>query len=255
MLDAHWQGDHPGHKPVLVWLHGFLGRADDWQAVQCCFPDWPLLSLDLPGHGGSSAIQASGFDQVCTQINHTLRHHQVRAYWLIGYSMGARIAMYYACRAALPGLKGVVVEAGHPGLPSSSARDERQQTDAGWAARFRSESLPAVLTDWYNQSVFADLTRKQKLQLIALRATGHGPALAAMLEATSLSQQPCLLAELHQLRVPFFYLCGARDHKFCQLAQQLTLPLQVIPASGHNAHRENPGDWARQLTHILYRGN
>ena len=85
-----------------------------------------MLSIDLPGHGGSRSQRVSGFDALCEQLNATLRHHQIRKYWLIGYSMGGRVAMYYACRAALPGLCGLVVEAGHPCLSDERERQARR---------------------------------------------------------------------------------------------------------------------------------
>ncbi|QKJ87914.1 2-succinyl-6-hydroxy-2,4-cyclohexadiene-1-carboxylate synthase [Paramixta manurensis] len=251
ILHAQWRGHHQSSKPVLVWLHGFLGNARDWQAVQSDFVDWPCLSVDLPGHGGSRAQQIDGFPALCQRLSATLQAHQVRRYWLIGYSLGGRIAMYYACRAALAGLCGVVVEAGHPGLSNACERQQRYEADSEWAQRFRCAPLTQTLEAWYQQPLFAELTEKQRQRLIAERAEGYGPELAAMLEATSLSRQPDLLSELRQLSVPLHYLCGEQDNKFKQLAQRCTLPLTLIEAAGHNAHRANPAAFARRLAPML----
>lgn len=251
MLHAHWQGHHRSSKPVLVWLHGFLGSAADWQQVQQAFSHWPLLTVDLPGHGGSAAQSVTGFDDLCQRLSATLAAHQVGRYWLIGYSLGGRIAMYYACRAALPGLMGLMVEAAHPGLGQQNERLTRQHQDRCWAERFRSQPLCQTLAQWYSQPLFADLSARQRRDLVNARCGGQASSLAEMLEATSLSQQPNLLPELQQLRVPFHYLCGEWDSKFQQLAQQQGLPLSCIAAAGHNSHRANPAAFNQRLAQIL----
>ena len=38
-------------KPTLVFLHGFLGSANDWSALIEQLPDYDCIAFDLPGHG------------------------------------------------------------------------------------------------------------------------------------------------------------------------------------------------------------
>lgn len=253
MLHARWQGSHHADRPVLVWLHGFLGNGDDWQPVQACFDDWPQLSIDLPGHGGSCAQRVDDFDQLSALLTATLHSHQVQRYWLIGYSLGGRVAMFYACRHAASGLQGVIVEGAHYGLHSLTARRERLANDRCWAEKFCLQPLGQTLDEWYRQPVFADLTEEQRRQLIHLRSNNHPQTLASMLLATSLARQPCLLPELQSL-TRLYCLCGEHDSKFRQLAEQALLPFASVPAAGHNAHRANPQAFAallaRRLSHI-----
>lgn len=251
ILHACWQGHPRSSKPTLVWLHGFLGSHQDWQPAQQAFIDWPMLSIDLPGHGGSSAQRVSGFADLSERISATLQHYQIRRYWLIGYSLGGRVAMYYACRAARPGLCGLVAEAAHPGLREEAQRQARRARDRLWAERLRQRPLVEVLQAWYRQPLFNELTEQQRNQLVSRRAAADGPSLATMLHATSLSEQPDLLPELAQLRVPFSYLCGEWDSKFIQLALQARLPLYTIPAAGHNAHRASPAAFSHCLAQLL----
>lgn len=251
ILHAHWQGHHHSTRPVLVWLHGFLGSAQEWQPVQRYFSHWPLLSVDLPGHGGSRAQSVSGFDELSQRLNATLNYHQVERYWLIGYSLGGRLALYHACRHAGKGMMGLLVEAGHFGLASPSERATRRDHDLCWAQRFRQQPLEQALCQWYQQPVFAELTPIERQRLVARRLDNRGEGLAAMLEATSLSAQPWLLPELRQKRFPFRYLCGEWDQKFLQLALQAALPPAVIPAAGHNSHLANPLAFAHQLARVL----
>ncbi len=152
--------------------------------------DWPVLLVDLPGHGASRTISTTDFADVSRQLSATLLEQGIERYWLLGYSLGGRIAMYHACNGQHDGMLGLLVEGGHPGLATPELRTERIHHDARWAQRFRQEPLPAVLQDWYQQAVFADVGSTRREQLIARRSANHGASVAAMLEATSLGRQP-----------------------------------------------------------------
>ncbi|MDE1480823.1 alpha/beta fold hydrolase, partial [Xenorhabdus bovienii] len=81
----------------LVWLHGFLGKGDDWLPVVNACDQYASLIIDLPGHGNSVDITVQGgFAEVSELLNATLSERQIDDYWLIGYSLGGRIAMYHA---------------------------------------------------------------------------------------------------------------------------------------------------------------
>lgn len=51
-----------GGRAPLVFLHGFMGDASDWAPVMRALAaaGHPCLSVDLPGHGGTRAVLASG---------------------------------------------------------------------------------------------------------------------------------------------------------------------------------------------------
>lgn len=249
ILSAQIKGGKSG-RPWLVFLHGFSGDRREWQPIGASFCEHPQMYIDLPGHGGSSGIHVNGFEDSALLIRQTLAHYGVREFFLIGYSLGGRIAMFTACKG-LVGLKGLIVEGGHPGLQDQEAKEQRRLSDQAWAKRFRSEPLPKVFTDWYQQPVFSSLTQKERSALIALRSRNNGETLAAMLESTSLSAQPDLRQELKNRTFAFHYLCGEKDAKFRALAKELCSDVRVIENAGHNAHRENPEAVAEALADIL----
>lgn len=158
----HAQAKHgkPG-LPWLVFLHGFSGDCHEWQEVGEVFANYSRLYVDLPGHGGSAAIRVDGFDDVTGLLRKTLVSYNILNFWLVGYSLGGRVAMMAACQG-MPGLCGVIVEGGHPGLQNAEQRTERQRSDRQWAQRFRTEPLTAVFADWYQQPVFASLNDEQR---------------------------------------------------------------------------------------------
>lgn len=194
ILSGVQQAGKPGY-PWLVFLHGFSGDRREWQRVGEGLSDYPRLYLDLPGHGGSRNLGVTGFDEMSTLLTRTLLSYNILKFWLIGYSLGGRIAMFHACQQP-KGLLGVIVEGGHPGLQEADARNARLASDRRWATRFRTEPLEKVFADWYQQPVFASLTDAQREALITLRSQNNGATLAMMLEATSLAAQPDLRAAL-----------------------------------------------------------
>lgn len=235
----------------LVWLHGLLGEGREWLPIIEQSSDRPSLTIDLPGHGRSPHIQLADFSHVSRLIEQAIQINQIDSYYLIGYSLGGRLAMYYACQFGPTKLKALIVEGANVGLPQPADRLLRVQHDQSWAQRFRCEPMNSVLSDWYQQAVFHDLSAEQRQQLIAERANNCGEHVAHLLETTSLGKQPYLVNKLLQRNYPFSYLCGEYDEKFCAISQQFSLPLIRIPAAGHNAHRSNPVAYATAVERFL----
>ncbi|HDS8275637.1 TPA: 2-succinyl-6-hydroxy-2,4-cyclohexadiene-1-carboxylate synthase [Klebsiella aerogenes] len=248
-LNAAVESGQPGY-PWLVFLHGFSGDRDEWRTVGEAFPAWPRLYLDLPGHGGSADIAVDGFTGVSELLQATLNSYNILDYWLVGYSLGGRVAMNFACQPRA-GLRGLIVEGGHPGLQDEASRQARLINDSAWAERFRREPLAQVFADWYQQPVFASLDAAQRASLVALRRRNNGATLAAMLEPTSLARQADLRPSLQACDFPFHYLCGERDAKFRAIAQALAADTHIIHHAGHNAHRDNPEAVIACLAQIL----
>lgn len=237
--------------PCVVWLHGFLGSQQEWAPFYDSFAQWPQLAVDLPGHGGSAEISAEGFAAVDDLLRKTLVSYNILNYWLVGYSLGGRVAMYHACQTENTGLQGLIVEGGNPGLGETDARHARLISDRQWAQRFRVQPVAEVLNDWYQQPVFRSLTDAQRAALVEVRSHNNPATLADMLESTSLGAQPDLHTPLRELHVPFHYICGERDEKFRTAAAGLGLSPHLIPAAGHNAHRENPAAFRACLLILL----
>ncbi len=236
-------------KPWLVFLHGLLGNHHDWDNVITNFSDFPCLAVDLPGHGQSratSVVDFAGFNCLFTDL---LKTHEVESYYLIGYSLGGRLAMHYTCTNETVKPCGLFIESAHPGLTNADEKMARCTHDAQWALRFRQEPMEKVLRDWYQQPVFADLSISARATRIAERRDNDGQGVAALLTATSLGKQPDLAPKLRALRQPLFYVCGERDQKFSTLAT--SFPHRIITHAGHNVHADNPQAFCQQLRSFI----
>ncbi len=241
------------HHPCLIFLHGLLGSGEDWLRVAHLLSEhYYCVLVDLPGHGLSQGIEVDeqqGFSVCHRYLVETLAQQGIREYYLVGYSMGARLAMYHASQQP-NGLLGVALEGGHFGLPEAE-KPQRIENDRRWATRFSTEPLPIVLEDWYQQAVFSHLTPTQRASLIELREKGNGTAIAKMMMATSLGKQARLDTALIRSQVPTHYLVGENDHKFLQLAQSRPFAVSVIPRAGHNTHSEAPLAFCQALVAFI----
>lgn len=240
--------------PILIFIHGLLGTKADWKKVIEKLPHFQCFSLDLPLHGDAGAINVNNFDDTCvylaTQIKSAVGNSP---HFLIGYSLGARIALYYTlCAQGNNGnLQGLVLEGVNLGLSNEKERRSRWLSDQKWAQRFSNEPMDSVLQDWYQQPVFAHLNNRQRLEVIRKRNENCGTNIARMLLATSLAKQPDFRTKVRSSSVPIYYIVGEKDQKFKEIALANQLDLIMIENAGHNTHVENPQKFAEKLTTLV----
>lgn len=238
----------------LIFLHGLLGTKSDWQKVIENLPHFRCLSLDLPFHGENKTVAVEDFEQTAqfleSQIQSLIKDEP---YILIGYSLGGRIAQYYALQAQVQrgNLQAVILEGVNLGLQSEQEKQSRLVNDKMWAERFFHEKPETVLEDWYKQPVFSHLNEQQRKSLIEKRKANCGANIGKILLATSLAKQPDFREKVRSSLLPFFYFCGEQDQKFRQMAEDNQLDLTLIPHAGHNAHLENSTYFAEKIENIV----
>ncbi|MHA2937593.1 2-succinyl-6-hydroxy-2,4-cyclohexadiene-1-carboxylate synthase [Vibrio sp. RC27] len=246
---------HSKPSPTFVFLHGFLGDSNEWNQVVEQLEENDCLTIDVCRHGRSVYRECEGFDDTCKMIKETIirRLEPNVPVILVGYSLGARIAMYGLAKQLWNGitLVGLISEGGNLGIEDIQLRQRRMESDLNWARRFSLEPIEHVLTDWYHQPIFSDLNDEQRQGLVTLRSDNLGVCVAEMLIATSLGKQPYLLDELKQQSLPIHYICGARDSKFSQLAEKSGLPYTQVAKAGHNVHKEQPNAYVACLRKFI----
>lgn len=263
--------------PVLCFVHGLLGSGEDWQPLidelQRKVPSIPCVTLDLPFHGKAQTIAIESFEQAADYLYQQLQGKVIhafphRAFWLVGYSLGGRLCLYFTLEylekfqrgdAVNKSLQKIILEGANFGLADETAKRMRWQNDQQWAARFATEPLAKVLDDWYQQPVFAHLTAAQRQALIQKRAKNNGKAIAKMLAVTSLAKQP-FFATTAYYQTPAWqklvYFYGKNDEKFRRSLLMLNacgihLPQLGIDDAGHNVHQENPQQMAQFILQLI----
>ena len=252
MLHATW---HSETGTPVIFLHGLLGSQQDWQAVLGRLQNFPQirpLTIDLPLHGASEHIACHGFTHARELIHQTiLQYIGNQPFYLVGYSLGGRLALDYTLNTNNPQLKHTILEGTNIGLATDAERQARWQNDHQWAERFRNEPIVKVLNDWYQQAVFTNLDQHTRLNLIEKRQNNNRSAVAAMLEATSLAKQNYSLPSLSETKSNIAFFIGEDDQKFRKIASDNKLNHQLIPNAGHNAHYENPESFTDALLVLI----
>lgn len=244
-------------QPILLLLHGFLGSCEDFDAIVPQLSDqFCCLSIDLPGHGQTQVSEENyTMSNTAELIIHLLDRFNISQCYLIGYSMGGRLALYLALQFPDRFPK-TVLESASPGLKTESERLARKQHDARLADRLESD-FPAFLADWYEQPMFRSFQQHPNFeQLIQQRLKNRPSELAKSLHYLGTGEQPSLWNRLKIHQNPLLLLVGERDRKFVSINQEMAnnckaAQLKIIPNAGHNIHAEDPQIFANCVRKFL----
>ncbi|KAI9169285.1 hypothetical protein LWI28_010195 [Acer negundo] len=254
---------------VLLFLHGFLGTGEDWLPIMKAFSGLArCISIDLPGHGGSK-IQNCGskvatqkptlsIDVVADVLCELIKQITPRKVTLVGYSMGARIALYMALKFSYK-IEGAVIISGSPGLKDAFARKIRRAEDDSRAYSLVTNGLQLFLDNWYAGELWRSLRSHPHFNRIVARRLLHDDlqSLSKVLSDLSIGRQPSLWEDLKECNTPLLLIVGEKDEKFKSIAQKMCNEINCgkksritggseiheiveIPNSGHAVHVENP---------------
>lgn len=254
----HIQQFSNGGKHPVVFLHGFMGSSDEWEAVCEHLPDIDGYAIDLPGHGQSlcKADEDYTLHAAADLVLETLDAKGIQRAALVGYSMGGRVALYLALRNPSR-WSNVVIESASPGLKSVKARQARYFIDLAKAKELE-DDYPTFLKTWYEQKLFASLREKPDvLESHLERLRGNSPKhLAKSLRTMTIGRQLPLWKRLKESELDFLLLSGELDEKYCDMLREMEQELQyathsVLPNVGHNIHLEDPRAFAQALGSFL----
>lgn len=229
--------------PVLALLHGGGLAGWMWDAQVSAFRDTHrVLVFDLPGHGQSADETFTTIEDASGAIARTLRQHdRRRGICLVGFSLGAQIALELICSE--PGLvdSAVIVSAlTHP-LPG-----------AGWARPTARLTLPLTRWRWFAR-LQARATEVPEARFEAyFRST-------LSLSAESLGN---LLAENMRFGLPMGWpdatgrihlIVGERERKVMRRSAETlqrvrpSTVLTVVPGGGHGIPLQDPEGFTRLM--------
>lgn len=246
----------------ILFLHGFMGDRRDFAPItSLLINQYQCLSIDLPGHGKTRVIEEAEYGMALTAraIIRALDHLYISQCFLVGYSMGGRLALYLSIYFP-ERFMGAVLESASPGLKTEEERKQRVQRDWQLATELEMTDFSEFLTNWYEQPLFASMKRALRdprkgllansldspifAQMLERRQQNQPTELAKSLRNLGTGSQPSLWAELVQNQVPLLLLVGELDQKFVQINREMTAhcpsaQLQIMAECGHNVHFEN----------------
>ncbi|MCE7985447.1 MAG: 2-succinyl-6-hydroxy-2,4-cyclohexadiene-1-carboxylate synthase [Caldilinea sp. CFX5] len=247
---------------TLVLLHGFMGSTKSWTAHRPVFATYyRTVVVDLLGHGQTEAPA----DPARYTIGHSasdlaglLTTIAPGPLNLLGYSMGGRLALYFAIHYPYL-VQRLILESASPGLADGAAQQERIRSDEQLATDIETQGMAAFVARWEALPLFASqqalpTATQSMLHEQRLRNRPHG--LANSLRGMGAGAQPSLWEQLSALSVPTLLLAGALDQKFKVIAEQMRtyLPkatVAIIPEAGHTIHLEQPQAFQTQVINFL----
>ena len=270
MLHYHVTGD--ANRPCLLFLHGFLGDLHDWnEIVDVMKAHAYCICVDLPGHGLSSNVRATTFDDAADSVVDVLVDVGVASVAAVGYSMGGRIALYTLLRHPKH-VAGLVMESASAGIEHAGERKVRRERDLELATELEEMEISAFLRWWYSQPMFASLAERPDLlgSLLVRRGLQQPKELAAALRVFNPGVQPPLWDRLKEVHAPTLVIAGEDDRKYVLVAKSLYSRLlehdrenpsprahanlgdpghrlRIVPGCGHNVHLEEPGAYCEEL--------
>ena len=250
MINLHAEFQDNGQEKTVILLHGFLNDRRSMAHIgsslkQCA----NILSVDLPGFGESKSFgidytMGDVADALYTvQKKYDIEHTQT---YMLGYSMGGRAALSYACRYPTT-LSGLILESASPGIGDSAEKKERIEIDEKRALEMV-QDYPAFIQSWENMGLFNSQTemdeqvfneqRQARLSQIPKEA-------ADSLRKYGTGVQPSYWDRLKSVDIPVLQLVGSRDEKFISINQRMndSFPdavLNIVDGAGHNIHLEVP---------------
>ncbi len=239
----------------LLCLHGFSGSPKSWDFLEQF--QATRIAPALLGHAGSEANTdvmrfEDEVDRLAALTTHSGPVH------VIGYSLGARLALGIALRHPSRVSRLTLVSA-HPGLASDAERAARRASDAAWCALLQARGVPAFVEAWQALPLWASqmqLPAALRTQKRQERLSHSALGLCRSLRVTGLAEMPHYTPALAELQMPTDVLAGAQDEKFCDLAkiiaENLTRArLEIVPNAGHDLLLERP-DF---ITEVIRRGD
>lgn len=218
-------------QPVVLAVHGFLGRSTDWDStfnflqghIQLIAPD-----LFVPTSRGRDLL---------SWLPSITSNRKI----FVGYSYGGRLGLRFLSDKS-DSFDHYIFVSTNPGLPSD-AIDERQKrlhADRDWASRIKAETWNQFILDWNSQPVF----KGGQVEPIRDGSQYDYELLQKALLENSLALQPDYRALISQHKSRITWVVGERDTKFVALTKSLKeegcIDSFETLDSGHRILNENP---------------
>jgi 2-succinyl-6-hydroxy-2,4-cyclohexadiene-1-carboxylate synthase len=260
LYEFHYQIFGNPQNSFILFLHGFMGQGDNFcEIIETLSDKFCCVTVDLPGHGKTQVL---GGDE-CYQMSHTaqglielLDELGIGRCYLLGYSMGGRLALYLTLHW-MDRFEKVILESASPGLQSGEGRSQRRHRDEILAQQLETGDFYSFLSQWYQQPLFDSVRHHPSFdRLFQNRLQNQPKTLATSLRQMGSGSQPSLWELLPSHPVPLLLLVGEWDRKFQEINHQITqvcpvAQLEIIPDSGHTIHWENPSVYLKSVINFF----
>lgn len=232
----------------LSALHGFLGSAHDWNFLDGQLNDASLDKEDLFSNGQTSYGETLW--EFGAAFNRKAALMDAKTPVLMGYSLGGRLALHALLKKP-DYWKAAIIISAHTGLNDEKLKALRKESDASFNELLQNKPWDAFISKWNSQEVFKNTpTLHREESHFDKKLLGKG-----FLE-WSLSRQEDLKNRIESLNIPFFWIAGEKDAKFCELAKSLNFKhpdstLWIAEQSGHRVPWQIQPEFISKINQFL----
>ena len=253
-----------GNGRPVVLIHGFTGSRHAWGSglVRSLRESRRVRAVDLLGHGASDKPESSrryAMTEVVQDVRELIDDMAAGPVTLIGYSMGARVALAVAVERP-DRVASLVLESGSPGLRDPDDRDRRRAADRDLASLLLEDGLDPFLEHWRGLELFRTLPERVGLEVFAeiqaQRGSNDPRALAAVLVGLGTGTQPSYWDRLGEVRCPTLVVTGALDRKFTEIGRSMAAGIpgaahESMEGCGHRVHLECTDRWLKAVRSFM----
>ncbi len=226
--------------PALIILHGLLGASRNWTTTgKALQKQFDVHALDIRNHGDSPHADSMRWAELVADLKLYLKNNSLNEVFLMGHSLGGKIAMKFACDHAEFVKKLIIIDiAAKPYPPHFDSEFRAMKRIPSGSVESRAEAeelLKPLVADWgMRQFLMTNLVRcefgfKWQVNLEVLHANLQG------LRQNPLDKQDCFNG-------PVLVIAGGRS-KFIENGDTdamrswfPNLEQRTLPKSGHNVH-------------------
>lgn len=263
-VDFYVTASGPSHSRFcVILLHGFSGSGAVFDSVVKSLTDSDIrcITIDLIGHGNSQKSTDKSNYSMSFQVealDHVIKSLSLHRPWVLGYSLGSRIAMNYASQF-YNNLHGLILESASPGIQHPDERSVRFTNDQMLAEKIRTD-YNSFLSRWNRLPLFRspddvdvtiytrfrDIQRSQNPECMALCMECLSPGIAPFVSDHA----------LNSLQLPIETITGNLDSKYTNFWQSKTSDIPtlvhtIIDHAGHRVHMDNPTQYSELIKSIL----
>jgi 2-succinyl-6-hydroxy-2,4-cyclohexadiene-1-carboxylate synthase len=240
-------------------LHGFSETSSTWERVAPSLAQGRyVVAPDLVGHGRSDRPgDPAAYDPAALldMLAALLGWLQADRADFVGYSMGGRVALLFACAQPCR-VASLVLESTGLGPATEEQRQAMLKRDRETVALLQEGDNEAFADFWEGQPLFdtqKGLPADLQARIRATRVANDPRALALMVRGAGQHAMPDLSHEVVALPMGVLYIAGIHDRRYRGIAEGLQREgiASVLLDTGHNAHLEAPKPYIRHVKKFL----
>ncbi|MGR0277593.1 alpha/beta fold hydrolase [Marinomonas dokdonensis] len=229
--------------PHLIVIHGLFGNADNWHSIaQSLSEHFCVHCIDLPNHGKSSPMTEASYPNMAQAVLDWAEQQGLDGFYLLGHSMGGKVAMQMASQAAYKIHKLIVADIAPVDYPAShteifkglEAVDNAELSNRKQADTLLSEFVESLPV---RQFLLKNLVKTEtglQLEMARGNIADNYPTILKKPEISEPIEVPTLFIKGENSD----YIVSAYQDAITSLFKQVSF--KMIPNTGHWLHAEKP---------------